>query len=315
MRPIKFHPTDKPWITPTIKLLINERQRAFHSGNVHQWRHYRYKVQREMVAREKKFYAEKVKKLLTNDCRGWWKLINTMSGRSKSKSNFSLQRDGKQLTDNELANSLNMFFVSVNADIPPLNLNHLPTYLPAAEEVPVIQHHEVCSKLLKPQSSKASGPDNIPPRILKEFAYVLTEPITAIFNALLSSGFVPALWKDSNTTPIPKIPQPTCEGDTRPISLTACTSKVLKDFVVKWMIEDVGDKIGPNQFGALKETSTTFCLLDMFHQWLSSIDPQGYHSRICFLDFSKAFDPNWVQCPYWEANSDRCEKMPDPIDN
>ena len=239
-----------------------------------------------------------------------------MSGRSKSKSNFGLQRDGKQLTDNELANSLNMFsVVSVNADIPPLNLNHLPTYLPAAEEVPVIQHHEVCSKLLKPQSSKASGPDNIPPRILKEFAYVLTEPITAIFNALLSSGFVPALWKDSNTTPIPKIPQPTCEGDTRPISLTACTSKVLKDFVVKWMIEDVGDKIGPNQFGALKETSTTFCLLDMFHQWLSSIDPQGYHSRICFLDFSKAFDPNWVQCPYWEANSDRCEKMPDPIDN
>ena len=120
-----------------------------------------------MVAREKKFYAEKVKKLLTNDCRGWWKLINTMSGRSKSKSNFGLQRDGKQLTDNELANSLNMFsVVSVNADIPPLNLKHLPTYLPAAEEVPVIQHHEVCSKLLKLQSSKASGPDNIPPRTI-----------------------------------------------------------------------------------------------------------------------------------------------------
>ena len=90
MRPIKFHPTDKPWITPTIKLLINERQRAFHSGNVHQWRHYRYKVQREM---KKKFYAEKVKQLPTNDCWGWWKLINTMSGRSKS--NFSLQRDSK----------------------------------------------------------------------------------------------------------------------------------------------------------------------------------------------------------------------------
>ena len=60
--------------------------------------------------------------------------------------------------------------------------------------------------------------------------------------------------------------------------------------LVKWMIDDVGDKIDPNQFGALKGTSTTFCLLDMIHQWLSSIDPQIYHSRICFLDFSKAFD-------------------------
>ena len=70
--------------------------------------------------------------------------------------------------------------------------------------------------------------------------YVLTEPIATIFNVSLSSGIVPALWKVSNTTPIPKIPQVTCEGDTRPISLTACTSKVLEDFVVKWMIQDVG---------------------------------------------------------------------------
>jgi hypothetical protein len=30
---IKFHPTDKPWITGQIKQLIKERQRAFHTDD------------------------------------------------------------------------------------------------------------------------------------------------------------------------------------------------------------------------------------------------------------------------------------------
>ena len=80
------------------------------------------------------------------------------------------------------------------------------------------------------------------------------------------------------------------EGDFRPISLTSCLSKVLEDFVVTWLIDDIKDKIDPNQFGCLKGTSTTYCLLDMIHTWLTYLDPPRRHLRLCFLDFSKAFD-------------------------
>ena len=45
-----------------------------------------------------------------------------------------------------------------------------------------------------------------------------------------------------------------------------------------------------SQFGCLKGTSTIYCLLDMMHNWLSSIDKPGMFLRACFLDFSKAFD-------------------------
>ena len=40
----------------------------------------------------------------------------------------------------------------------------------------------------------------------------------------------------------------------------------------------------------MKGTSTTYCLLDMIHTWLSYLDAPGHHLRLCFLDFSKAFD-------------------------
>ena len=44
------------------------------------------------------------------------------------------------------------------------------------------------------------------------------------------------------------------------------------------------------QLGCLKGTSTTYCLLDMIHTWLSWLDTPGSHLRLCFLDFAKAFD-------------------------
>jgi hypothetical protein len=56
------------------------------------------------------------------------------------------------------------------------------------------------------------------------------------------------------------------------------------------MISDVRNNIDVQQFGSLKGSSTTYCLLDMLHTWLSHLDSTGHFLRICLLDFSKAFD-------------------------
>ena len=71
------------------------------------------------------------------------------------------------------------------------------------------------------------------------------EPVTKIFNASLASGIVPAIWKDTNIKTIPKTQFP--KGDFRPISLTPCLCKLLEDFEVAWMIDDIRNKIDPNQ--------------------------------------------------------------------
>ena len=100
----------------------------------------------------------------------------------------------------------------------------------------------------------------------------------------------PNIWKDALITPIPKAPSIYCEEELRPISLTASLSKILEDFVVNWMVDDVKHKINPQQFGCLKGTSTTFCLIDMINNWLRTLDDKSSYLRIVFLDFSKAFD-------------------------
>ena len=92
-----------------------------------------------------------------------------MSGRTYSQSCFTLERDGVALSEGEHAESLNQYFATVAADIPPLDTSCLPSFLPSVEEVPIVHSHVVCKKLLYVKTNKAMGPDSIPPRIIKEF--------------------------------------------------------------------------------------------------------------------------------------------------
>ena len=98
------------------------------------------------------------------DVRQWWHIIDTMSGRQKNQLQFTIERDGHLLSEADLVESLNEFFVSVASDIPPLDILNLPTFLPTVFPPPTVHPHEVCSKLVKLQTNKAMGPDNIPPR-------------------------------------------------------------------------------------------------------------------------------------------------------
>ena len=50
--------------------------------------------------------------------------------------------------------------------------------------------------------NKASGPHNIPPRILEECAMELALPLTNYFNFTLSRGNIPTNWKVANVVPI-----------------------------------------------------------------------------------------------------------------
>ena len=79
------------------------------------------------------------------------------------------------------------------------------TYLVAIENPSQLTEHvisdlscsveEVAELLQSIDVNKASGPDNIPPRILKECAMELALPLTNFFNFTLSQGNVPTDWK------------------------------------------------------------------------------------------------------------------------
>ena len=52
--------------------------------------------------------------------------------------------------------------------------------------------------------TKASGPDLISPRLLKEGATILSKPLSIIFNRSLLQSHFPSNWNDANVTAIYK---------------------------------------------------------------------------------------------------------------
>ena len=262
-------------MTSRIKQFILERRRAFHSNRNGRWRELRTRVRDEIAARKKAFYSEKLSYLKNTDPRKWWSLVKKLSGKSSGVSAISYEVINKVLSGLELANRLKNVFVSVTSDYPAQDYQTLPAFLPAPEELSVIRPTEVYKKLLRLSPFKACGPDAIPNRILKLFASELSDPMTTIFNRLLSSGDFPSAWRDAYISPIPKASPVTCDNDPRPVALTACLSKVFEDFVVQWLMEDIKEHIDPNQFCSLKGVSTTFCLFDMLHNWLSALESPG----------------------------------------
>jgi len=139
---------------------------------------------------------------------------------------------------------------------------------------------------------RACGPEDIPNRVLKEYADILVAPIADILNASCSEVSVPCVWKLADVPPLPKVPNVSdFSKDLRPISLTSTMSKIAESFVIEKALKPaVLSHIDLGQFGFIPGSSTTFALIPMLHHCLHATVGTEATVRTALLDFRKAFD-------------------------
>ena len=85
----------------------------------------------------------------------------------------------------------------------------------------VIDPEKVRKKLKCINTSKSAGPDGLHPRLIKECADVIAEPLAKLYQASIDSGSVPDAWKQSVVSPIFKKGARNLAANYRPVSLTA----------------------------------------------------------------------------------------------
>ena len=149
-----------------------------------------------------------------------------------------------------------------------------------------ISDSEVLNVLLNLDTTKAMGPDGIPPIVLQRCATALHQPLCYLFNLTLQFSYLPRDWKVHKIVPIFKSGDPTSVKNYRPISLLSNTSKVLERIIYNKMVDHISAYINPAQFGFMRNRSTTQQLLLFLHNAFSSRD----QFDAIYLDISKAFD-------------------------
>ena len=201
------------------------------------------------IQAKKDYYNTRVSRLKTSYPSAWYRQIKILTQGNTAPPSITIPvSDGNNVDPKEVANAINKHFISIASDLPPLNRNILPAFLPSPNGSPEVQRWEVYTQLCKLKLQKAGTTNDLPVRVIKEFAYELSEPLTDITNTSFKQGKVPTQWKHSQVTPIPKSQPPTIDN-LRPIALTSYFAKICESFAAKWLLEDIRKSIDPQQFG------------------------------------------------------------------
>jgi hypothetical protein len=138
---------------------------------------------------------------------------------------------------------------------------------------------------------KASGPDNISGRILKDLQNFTASILTIIFQTSLQIGCIPSNWKHTNVAPAYKKGDKYSAVNYRPISLTCISCKIMEHVITKHILNHLESNslLYDHQHGFRHSRSCESQLLS-FVQELAANSDKNIQTDLIIMDFVKAFD-------------------------
>jgi hypothetical protein len=134
-----------------------------------------------------------------------------------------------------------------------------------------------------------AGPDGIAPRILRKCALSLSIPLHYLFNASLSCGGFPDIWKHSFTVPIFKSGSRSDIKSYRGISILSAIPKLFESLVKSSLESLIAYRLSSRQHGFSQGKSTITNLMVFSSYVFETVGNRG-QVDVVYTDFSKAFD-------------------------
>ena len=178
-----------------------------------------------------------------------------------------------------------MFTKSEHSQVPLLDRS-----APFMEDIVVTE--EGVTQLLKGlKPSKALGPDELHPRVLKELATELGPVFAHLFQQSIDKGEIPKEWSLANICPLLKKGDRSLACNCRPVSLTCVPCKLLEHIVCTKIMAHLEEHrlLSEKQHAFRKWHSCETQLFTVIDDWEKILDNQGQVDTF-ILDFEKAFD-------------------------
>ena len=269
---------------------------------------------RKLRNQKTKIKRESIKNYFFERCSGgpkskdFWPTIKpflTNKSINKGTNEIILKENDNLITDqNKVSQLLNDFYVNIAKNIgidsgSDTNTSH-PSITKIVEQntngesnSPFNFQHvtpDIVYKHLKNVNpKKATGIDNIPPKILKYSASTISKPLSNIVNKMIETNTFPEDLKKAQVTPLFKKDDPFTMKNYRPVSILTSTSKIFEQ-IINDQLSCYFDKIFHQFLSAFRpKYGCQTTLLRLVEDWKMSLDRQDYVSAI-LMDLSKAFD-------------------------
>ena len=166
------------------------------------------------------------------------------SKKSRQANDILLEENGALIKDKtEIANIFNSYFIDIADAAAEINEENFGTDSSTHPSIQsILTNHssnittnfdfeftnskQVEKSLLEMNTRKSCGHDLIPPRLLKESASVISEPLAKIMNCSISLGCYPTRWKMGQVTPLFKKDDEFCKNSYRPVSVLPALNNI-----------------------------------------------------------------------------------------
>ncbi len=288
---------DKGWFNPQLKRLFKERDLAYRrwkrDGNPTTFSHlkqFRSKLRKAVANAKKNYYCDQFA-ACAGDQSKFWKTLNKMCGRSKVNGMPDLENTSGHLVTsnvakaNLLADQYDKVFSRFDGPCPPMS------------DIPInaewlCDDAWVYEQIRSLDTSKASGPDGISPKMLLETSGTIAPSVALLINRSLIEGKMPSEWKLAIVVPVQKVKNSQNPADYRPVSLLCIISKLCERCVIRQLAPMIDDKLPSLQYGFRSSRSTEDALALLEHHTLTMFNQCNGLTKVVgvFFDLSKAFD-------------------------
>ena len=150
----------------------------------------------------------------------------------------------------------------------------------------------VADKIKALRTKKSTGPDNIPPKLLKLAGDAIAPSLVSLYRLSTKNRSVFTSWKVARLAPVFKKDDETDMGNYRPISLLSVPRKILESVVNDTLERHVhrdNNLVSDKQWANRSGYSTELLLIHLTELWRKAVD-SGLAVAVAFVDFKKAFD-------------------------
>ena len=217
-----------------------------------------------------------------------------MSGLDENSPDFSVE-ELIGLSDQSQAEAIADHYATISQEYEPVSISHFPEFEKSKHmSYPKISRNKV-EKTIKSMNKKAAGvPGDIPMKLISEFSYEFSKPLSHLINSCFNQGIYPELWKMEYVTPVPKVYPPEKLKDLRKISGLMNFSKVTDKIIAELISDDMTHSRDRAQYGNQKKVSIQHYLIKLLHKVLTSLDENSVKKSIAvvlqMIDWSQAFD-------------------------
>ena len=296
---------DKPWFNDECRQAAKKKRkiyRQYKKDNLLSTKEKFIKARKyynQTEKKAKKKYNLELKENLTDrniSNKKWWRVVNTLSGKPghsdipvivEDNIAYTTAREKAQVFCKTFAEKCNL--QGARKDAPFLDKSTHSSFNNVTFKPKII--HRLLRQL---DPAKATGPDLIPSRVLKECSAELASPLSRLFQLCFDNGVFPSNWKRANVVPIHKRGSKSDPTKYRPISLLCIISKVMESAVSlqlqSYLFQE--NLVSHRQFGFRPGHSTADLLTIISQKCNNSLD-KGDEVCIVALDIKGAFDKVW----------------------